>query len=651
MGMTAEEIQELDARAAWEDAQRAAQARMPPEAPTHSVDVNALPDAKEEIYGGGAIGQPPPPKGIVTRANELGTRVAKALPWVPNPSPNTEDTEDPQLKSRREAFITAEGKSAYPNDETSGSKGRVPQDASEEGAVSRGGGGGVLIPGGMGPDHETRTVKHGQVVAPGVRAALGEAGRLQMEAADIDRQAANELERHAHDAAMAKVHANESAAAQQQRLAEDRDRMVQARLAEIETLNKKAQGAPEDLWSAPHVFARVAGFLTMALGTFMVAKGGKGAAAGIPIAMSGQFINGLVNQDIQSKLDERNQAGKAAGRQINLLHLHEERMGNQAKAIEATRLAYYDNILQQMEAYKASHAGQVNEANYQGLQAQILKQQADTANGLGKQEQADVTDQLVNKYRPPQVLGGGGGGAPKDIPHQIRLADGTTYALPTEAIHKESLKHLTYIQEIQALDNEALNVRADLNKLNPVKDREQFLAKKGILERIGQDRLNVTSVAMDQGVVNASDRKAEDAHGTAITSGYDYVQSAGHGIPGYGDMTDSERRAADEGIRAEIKRKDDQQRRILAAANARVVTSGYNRDPATGALSPTASYQGKDTKPRPALAPAGSTPRDPAIKNYPTASAPDEETTPRARILSERPTDLPAPAAHHGKKK
>ncbi len=636
MAFTEEELRDMEARAAWEATLPMVRARA-----GQTVTPDDLPDAPPEM----PAGEPPPPaappqpstfdRAVSGFAHGATHGLVGEAPRSPDDGPPPADAHPP-TPSAPEA---GRGKPPAP---------AAPAAAQEDEIMPSPGSPGVFIPGGMAPHSETRSSKYGKVVAPGVRAAMGEAGRLEMEGAGIERDANAELHAHEHDMAMAKVAANETAAAAQLRLGEDRDRMVQSRLAEIETLNKKAQGKPEDMWSAPHVFARLTGFLMLALGTYQVAKGGKGAAAGIPLAMGGKFIDGLINQDIESKLNERREASKASGRQVNLLHLHEERMNNKAKAIDATKLAYYDNVLQQMEAYKADHAGEINESKYLELQAQILKEQAETANRYGKQEQADVTDELVRKMEKPQILGATAGGNPahKEPDFVVQTPGGVAYAMPNKEaqnlynaqVEVKSALVRSY-NKIQKLREEA----AALPKVSLLPDetwdrRRQIVAEIQSLEEKG---LKAQETAVKQGVLHEAEFERSKANSGAL-KGLGVIR----GVPRYGA---SEFKTGDNLIAQEIATLTADMEEGPKAAAPPIVKRRVAVNPATGEKEPNTVLTGQLSKPAPGMAPEGSESRVPGrpARTMPKSA---EETTPQAKRVP-YPKDLPAPAGHHGPKK
>lgn len=632
--LTEDEIKDMEARRAWEASLAPVQKRVET-ARGESINVNDLPQAPPETQVEPNYGPPTDEELRKYGATDRDVATAQRFNTPERGAAPTNPTRNPEWSPEKE-------KAPAPKPEEA--KAEAPAvDTSDEAAGPSAPG--VFIPGGMAPSTEKREVKHGKVVAPGVREALGQAGQLQLDAGERERSANAQLHEQEHDLAVARMHANESAMAQQQRLAEERDRVVSARLAEIEVLNKKAQGSPEDLWSSTHVLGRLVGFLALTLGTVSMATGGKGGVApGIALGMSGKFIDGLVNQDIQSKLDERRQAGKAAGRQVNLLHLHEERFKNQAKAIDATKMAYYDNVLQQMDAYKADHAGEINEANYLNLQSQVLKERADVANRLGKQEQADVTDELVNKYRAPQVVGGGAAGH-KEPDFVVTTPNGVSYAFPNKEAQNKYIATVEEKQRLIRINNEIAGLREEAKKLPAVSGPEGYYKHKSLVKRIEeleQNKLKAIESAEKQGVLREGEYERAKATTGHATGGLGLIR--GVPIVGHG-----EQKVADDVIASQTARWSKDLEEAPHAASAPIVKRRFAKNPASGELEENTVKTGQFSKPQQGLAPRGSESRDPERPAH-TAERPASETTPKAPRVP-YPKDLPAPAGHHGRKK
>ncbi len=620
--LSEDEIRELQAREAWAVAQDAAQARMapaaelppigapPPPPPPPSMDVNSLPNAPPTEFAGAKV------QGEAPIADE-----------APTPPPAAALPPAPKEAAAQPAALEQEPEMPRPSP-------------------------GVLIPGGMQPYTETRQVKYGKVVAPGVRDANVESGQLQLDAADHETDANATLHQHERDAATAKMLANESAMAQQQRLAEERDRMVGDRLAEIELLNKKAQGEPGEIWGLPHIAARFIGFLALMGGAVQMATGGKGGAvAGIAMGMTGKFIDGLVNQDINAKLNERNQAAAAAGKQINLLHLHQERMGNREKAIQATKLAYYDNILTQMDAYKADNAGLINEANWERMRADVLTSQAKAANMLGMQEQADVTDELTNKMRAPQMLGGAGAGAGNPPPRPenvLTMPDGSS-ATVDKAIFAKVYEKVAGYTELVRFNESILEKRAKIRALDAsyfdaVRNPKKYAEMRALVRKVDDEvesKIKIMSQSEDKSVVREAEKEAalQKQAGGARGLG----MAANDTLSPFGKAYE---KGHDEMLQNQIKRANDAAYDAIHTASGDIVEKGFARDP-SGNLVATGKLTGRTLGAIERMPPKGFKPKDPD-QEVATAKTPMKDT---AKKGADHGSIYPTPAAHHGRKK
>jgi hypothetical protein len=284
--------------------------------------------------------------------------------------------------------------------------------------TSGGGGGGRLIPAGFQPDKMSEEVKVGKPVPAEAKAALGAAAGLQIEAAGQQREADKALYKQQRGIAEATMAANADAAAKHARIQQERDQIVRSRLAEIENLNKQAQVQSTDMWSDKAAAAQMIGTLFSALTAVGVAAVGarRGSmaeslgrsAVGEPM----QIMDAAINRDIDAKLRARKSAGEQAGKQAGLLGLHLDQLRDQDKAVEATRLAYYDNILQQAEVMKADHASQVSDAAYNNLVADVLTRRADTVRTIAAQEANDVHQSFTQKWHAAQLLGSSGNASP-----------------------------------------------------------------------------------------------------------------------------------------------------------------------------------------------------------------------------------------------
>lgn len=589
---------------------------------------------------------PPPPPGPGPRSRFLGgvpqgVLVPPDLPPPPPPAPPapappepqySEDEANPELLARRQQ-IADETAPPDPNAPPP-SQGQAPEQPQY-------GGGMRVIPGGMMPAGLDTKVHLGKPVPENIYQAYDAATGMQSQAGGIQRNADARFYEEEKRLAGLKMQAADHAALDHRKLAEEQDAVISARLNEIETLNKKAAGRPEDLWGSEVAFGRFLSFAFMAIGA--AAGAGGNLAAGIPLMMGGKFVDGLINEDIQSKLDQREQAGKLAGRQINLLNLHNERLKDKGKAIDATKLAYYDSALAELDRVKAELGADANDAKYLTLQGQLLEERAKTQERLSAREAPDVAQEFSQRYQKPQFAGGGGGPA-RDIPNKVTLSDGTTYALDTENLQKESLAELRMRQEIQAKDLEALRIRQELSKLNPVTDKEKWDTGIGNLNTLQKEKMDAYSIASKQGVNTKSDVEREEKYGTGYVAGFGTVGSVAHnvGVPGATKYVQAERSAADAVIRRNIQRNDESQKSLMKTFNGEIVQKGFTRDPMTGELSRASRYTGQSVAPEEKLPPTGTKPMDPRVGFYPTRDPrPVRETAPKAPILGTRPTPPP----------
>lgn len=286
----------------------------------------------------------------------------------------------------------------------------APPPAAEEDdlVLSNGGGargrGGMVIPAGMYPDSMTTSKRVGKEVPLESKRAMNASTSLELGAAEKERDAAQSYYQNTRDLYAAHMKATEDARVAHAAVQANRDAEVNRRLAEIEALNKQAQGRPEDLWTDRSALASMIGAIATGIGLASGSVGG--AVAG---ATSGNLMQTFINQDINAKLKSQKSAGDRAARQTDLLGHYIQKFGQEDKAIDATRLAYYDNVLQQMDMYKAEHAAQVSQAKYDAVRADILARRADTVNKLHAQETDDVSQQYREQWHNMQVVGGTGG--------------------------------------------------------------------------------------------------------------------------------------------------------------------------------------------------------------------------------------------------
>jgi hypothetical protein len=480
----------------------------------------------------------------------------------------------------------------------------------------------------MQPYSETRKVKEGVPIAPSTIAAYGTANDMQASAAAAEHNAATQLQPHIEAMERARLAAMDKARMDHEVLAHERQAVMQKRMAEIETLNKAAQGKPEDLWNSGHIFARVVGTLLSAVGFVAAAKGGRGQMAGIGTMAAGSILNGLVNQDIGSKREARESAAAQAKRQTDLLKLHEVDFNDRDKAIDATKLAYYDNILQNMEALKAGpYANQINDAAYLRLQSKILQDRAELAERLQTKMAAQIEGESVAHYRAPQVLGGGGASGLKDIPNTVTLSDNTTWDLGDSESAKKARERIVAMQKLKDLNVEIKKLRQEAYTLSsdPLsKDHVRYQTIKALLEDKGAQKAPLMSMALDGSTIRKDEREEIENKNIKATEGIGLVHNSGQ----VNHFTKAARSAADAVLDAQNKQWDDAQRTEATAAGGRQVRSGYVTDE-HGELRPVKRYVGVNAMPSSTLAPPSFKP-DASGSSRPTQGRPTGERYPKA---------------------
>lgn len=510
-----------------------------------------------------------------------------------------------------------------------------------------------VIPGGMRPDKMKTQVHLGKPVPGAVRQAYGGAAAMDMSATGQEAENAKALYGHVRDLQEAQLAANEDARLKRSQIDFERDQAVSKRLERVDALNKQAQGAPDDLWSDKAALAMVLGALSTFMGGASLAAGnvaGFAAAAGL-----GKALNSAVDMDLKSKLEDRRSAGQAADREMNLLKLHEDELGSREKAIDATRLAYFDNLMQQLEVYKAEHRIADADPRLLQAQAQILKSRADAERGFSLQEANDVKQELDQKYAPPQVIGGGA--AAKNIPHKVVLEDGTTYALDTEQLQGKALAKLQVMQEQRRIKTEMLQIRQKLQGLAPVgEDRESYELGVAKLTDLHQKERTLRSRAEEQGVLTKADVERDEKMGADPTRGYGFAASGLHSLPSPTGIVnrriDEDRRVADAVLRTDIDRIGKEEKALMRTMAAEIVARKHNMNPTTGEITPTASYLGKNVAPAEVLPPAGAKPMDPRVRDFPTAASKSvEKSTPVDPNMTYQEWARAAEAAKKRKKK
>ncbi len=491
-----------------------------------------------------------------------------------------------------------------------------------------------VIPGGMRPYTSELDVHEGKPVAPEVRRAVGGAAGLEMAATGLGRDAAKGFYAKEREIQEAQLAANNDARIQQSRINFEREQAVAQRLAHVETLNKEAQGKPEDLWSDRNALAMVLGVFATAMAGASLAAGGKGGLVGFATgAALGKMLDSAVDRDMKAKLEDRKAAGQAADREMNLLQLHERNLGDRSQAVEATRLAYYDNLLQQLQVYKAEHKIAEADPRAMQLEAEILRKRGMTENAFNLQGMDDRKHKDIQKYAAPQVIGGG---AATKEPGNIITIGGVSYQMPNEKTQNDAIAKIEVYGELIQLNNNIKTLRKKAEGLDPILDHFKWQEVTMRLEAMEQTKLKKVETAAKQGVL----REGEYPRAQAMTG----HATTGLGILKGNPFARAKKAAADRVLDDQTAEWSTNLENVPKAASAPIVKRGVQIRPGTNEPVPTARHTGKLTEPSTGTATPGFDPS--GGRHTATQGESAEDTTPSAPVLPYR-----APPAAAGRRK
>jgi len=515
-----------------------------------------------------------------------------------------------------------------------------------------GGGAAQIIPGGMMPFTEKTETKIARGNAPGEREMSAAAMRLGLDSAEIRREANQRLFSQEEQAAQLKLAASDSAATKHAALQQEQDAAVRDRLSQIESLNKQASTKSENLWTDGGL-GRLLGFLFTTLGAVGIATGGGSKSSiglGLGSMASGGYINGLIDNDINTKMQERKMAGEQAKRQTDLLGLHLDNFKSRGAAIDATKLAYYDTVLNEMEIYRAKHRGEVNEGNFRDLQANLLDDRRKIEHGLYLNGIDEQQTEDVSKMRPPQVVGGGGGaGTAQARPeHLVVLPDGSTATFPKEVIG-DAIKTIDGYTNLIRMNEDILEKRQEIRELGAsyidiVADPKKYAHMRALQRQIDdtvESKIKIMSKSEDRSVVHEAEKEAAILKQSGGVRGLG--MTANETINPFGAAYE---KGHDEMIQNQIKRANAAAYGFVRAGGGSLVNRGFGVN-AQGHLIQTGEFTGQDLTPPEGMAPRGFRPMNPE-QEVATAGAPLRETTPYSPFQGKVP---PAPPASHKKKK
>lgn len=508
-----------------------------------------------------------------------------------------------------------------------------------------GGGGGGVIPGGFYPDKMVTSAKLGKPVPPEAKLAYGAAAGLNMRAAEGEANANQQFHNREVALYQQKLQSQQQAIADQQALQAQKDAEVQARLDRIQSLNKDALQKPEDIFGEKQIAARALSALFGGLG---LAFGGK--AGGI-LAGTGAALNNLVNEDINAKMVASKSAGLAAAREGDLLDKYMKMFDDKKKAIDATKLAYWDSLQSALDMYSSENKAQLDPVKLQQRQADILEQRAEVVNRLGKQEAAEVEQQYSQKFHMPQAYGGGGGGGgsadaatqtitiPDGTVQKDGQPGGTTYHVSDKKLYQDAVNRLDASQHLVDINNQITQLRKETKEIGVPTSSDELNQRSANIARLKElegNKIDFIENLHKQGVVREGEypRKKElEGHATA---GLEY----GWDKPVTGPLREAEYRAGDAVIAQQNRNFATDPARFIKASGGQVVRPGYTID-AAGHLTPAGEYTGQRAEINPSFAPRGSRPMNPK-EPVNTQGVPGRVATPRGPILG------PTPAHHAG---
>jgi hypothetical protein len=251
-----------------------------------------------------------------------------------------------------------------------------------------------------------------------------------------------------------------------------------------------------------------------------------------------QIIDSQVNAEIDAQKTNRDLAGKRAARQERLLDMHMARLGDKDKAIEATKLGLYDNVLTQLEGFKAQHGANMSDAFYQQLVGNILEKRGETANRLYLQGSDDVNEQATQRYHMPQVYGGAGAGVKGldkviTIPPSDMTGEKPIHVAVNDKDYQELSKLQQYVDHNRYLNDTALQTRKLYADAVSKRDMKAALTYRGRLEELNQERAVLSAQVKDP---KTGVRESEVTR--ELGTGIDYMAGAfGGDSPLSGDVT------------------------------------------------------------------------------------------------------------------
>lgn len=425
------------------------------------------------------------------------------------------------------------------------------------------------------------------------------------------------------------IYATARAAAAQkanERIAEinrEKAAFVQTEQAKLEKFAVAAQKQvdPEAYWKDKGTLGRLGAAIAIGLGQFgALMRGGPNTAW--------QIIQSGIQENIDAQKANIATAKHAFDMKQSLYARNLMEFGDREKAALATKINYLDQVAGMVDQMKVAAGQSANEANYHDIQKKIFDERAQTKDQFAIRTHTQVSEQENEHFVPAQRIGGGAA-AMKRPGNLITLTDGTTVQMASDTEHKEAVAKIQSLDRLQRLNNEILTLRQQTAKLDPLLDKTQYDTNMAKLNDMAIDKIDLMSIAKEQGVV----KEAEFARAKNEQS----MATNGLGLFKGNPIAAKDRDVADEVIRAQNERWNKDQHAYVRASGVPIVKKGYVAD-ANGRLTPAGAYTGQDVDLPSTLAPRGSAPMDGSTKVR-AQGAPLSETTPAAERF-----DVPATA-------
>ena len=637
-----DEKKDLDAQEIYRQAQEAAESATAPVStgvantvagpPPPPSTGNGKPAAVTTVER--ATRDPGPPTEPWWNRDATVSGIAKGFPDAPRREPKFEDSTPEEKKALAE--VAKNDPNATPeergtDDGGSGGYGVIPG-----GSGGSGGGGYGVIPGGMMP--EGVTIKGGHPAPEGVAGEESAGFDKDLEAGRITNEGEKDFYAKSRRLYESQLRASADAQTAHADVQARRDAEVRSRLDEIEQVNQQAatQIDPGKFWKDRGTFATVIGTIAQALGqasaTLTHTQNGAGA-----------IIDSAINRDIAAQLENRKGLQDKSKGLTSLLGMHLDRFKNEDMAIDSTKLGYYDNVLQQMEAYKADNQGRVSDANFARLEGDLLKRRADAANRLYLQGQNDVAE--TYRYRPPQVYGGTGGGALPDTGNTIALSDGTSWDLGDSKDANEGRQRIINAQKVQKINDRILQIRKETYELDQTDP--PYMANMSELETLSSQKGPLMQKTLDGSVLRESEQERYQKVDAKATTGLGRIAHAASGVPGVDRYVKAEWAAADATIREQQRLMLEFERLEASGAGGKQVKRVYTHDQ-QGRKQPGIIYTGRNAAPPGHLAPNSFKPA--AGQDIPRAGQPLSEDFEDAPDVGLSPAQTAVTAAKRRKK-